>query len=438
MAESKPFFNAIDFTHHNDLSTYPLRLYHLWEERYWSATSFDFTQDALDWHSKLSALQCRALLWKSAMFLYGEHNMNITLAPFIIAIPHSSHKIFLATQIADEAKHHIFFNRFLYEVCGVGGDITDTLTVIKYHLTSSFVQLFDELEHIADQLRRHPHNKTLLAQGVTLYHILIEGHLASVGLHFIYKFGKNNGLLPNFTSGLQMILRDEARHVAFGIHTLRALLVNYPACRAAVLSLINRVLLFINEAYMPPDRDWSYFTNLGFSPQQYFSFALRLLAMRLQRFGIPPSDVLTLVKLGYPGPPDRLASNLFIFFQSGLFGSQHNPQVSEATMTALFEGIRCVASRAQSRHTNMHRRIQWIFDEIQPRYLEFYVQKEPCVGVGRIEKPDVVLYCSASDWALISAERLSLHQAVFSRRLRISGNPLTALRLMKSLPIQSN
>jgi ribonucleotide reductase beta subunit family protein with ferritin-like domain len=82
------------------------RLYRLWEEGNWSAKSLNFTQDAIDWREKLTEKQRQAVLWSYAPFLDGEESVSVTLAPFVEAPPRPEDKIFLATQLADEARHY--------------------------------------------------------------------------------------------------------------------------------------------------------------------------------------------------------------------------------------------------------------------------------------------------------------------------------------------
>ena len=54
------------------------------------------------------------------MFFHGEDAVADDLAPFIDAAPREEQKYFLATQQVDEARHAIFFKRFMHEVVGVG------------------------------------------------------------------------------------------------------------------------------------------------------------------------------------------------------------------------------------------------------------------------------------------------------------------------------
>jgi hypothetical protein len=130
-----------------------LRLYRLWEENNWSAYDIDFTQDALDWREKLTPLQRRAAHWNYALFLHGEEAVARTLAPFVGALWTQEQRVFITTQIVDEARHHVFFSRFMREVLGDGQDMASTLDSAAPELTWGFRKVFAELDRVTDRLR---------------------------------------------------------------------------------------------------------------------------------------------------------------------------------------------------------------------------------------------------------------------------------------------
>src|ERR671937_1872084 len=97
-------------------------LYKRWERGNWRASEIDFAGDRVDWQAKFSDLERRAALWNYAMFFHGEDSVASTLSPYIDAAPREEQKYFLTTQQVDEARHAVFFSRFMHEVCGIGGD----------------------------------------------------------------------------------------------------------------------------------------------------------------------------------------------------------------------------------------------------------------------------------------------------------------------------
>ena len=64
------------------------------------------------------------MMFGLSQFFIGEERVTTELLPFAIAAPTDDQRIFLASQIADEARHCVFFDRFYREVLGA-----DTQTI---------------------------------------------------------------------------------------------------------------------------------------------------------------------------------------------------------------------------------------------------------------------------------------------------------------------
>src|SRR3954462_930060 len=153
-------------------------LYARWERGHWRATEIDFTEDRRQWHEVLTEHERRAALWSYAMFFHGEDAVADDLAPFIDAAPREEQKYFLATQQVDEARHAIFFKRFMHEVVGAGtGDIASALEATRPELTWGFRKTFEKLDQVADELRRD-RSRPKFAQAITMYHLVVEAALA--------------------------------------------------------------------------------------------------------------------------------------------------------------------------------------------------------------------------------------------------------------------
>ena len=181
------------------------RLYRLWEQNNWSATAIDFSTDIEHWNNRFDERQREAALWNYAMFLVGEEAVARTLSPVLDAAPDLAQKLFLTTQIVDEARHHVFFDRFMREVAGKGSDPRSTLDAVESQLTWGFKQVFGELDRVTKELRKKPKDKALLAQTIALYHVIIEGVLAVPGQHFIQRYVKEFNLMPGFSEGINNV-----------------------------------------------------------------------------------------------------------------------------------------------------------------------------------------------------------------------------------------
>ena len=92
-------------------------LYQLWERQQWRTQDLDFTQDRLDWEGFPDDEKYQRMYGLSSFFI-GEQKVAEELGPMMRAAPTEEMRVFLCTQIADEARHVRFFNRF-YEEVGV-------------------------------------------------------------------------------------------------------------------------------------------------------------------------------------------------------------------------------------------------------------------------------------------------------------------------------
>src|SRR3989337_57276 len=129
-------------------------LYARWERGNWSATELDFAEDRRQWEEVFSAHERKAALWNYALFFWGEDAVADNLSPYIDAAPLEEQKYFLATQQVDEARHAVFFTRFMPEALDIGaGDPRSGLEAIRPLLSWGFNRVFDRLDRMADELR---------------------------------------------------------------------------------------------------------------------------------------------------------------------------------------------------------------------------------------------------------------------------------------------
>ena len=198
-------------------------LYRLWERQQWSVQDLDFSQDRIDWHERIPEEERYQRMYGLSSFFIGEQRVAAELGPMMRAAPDEEMRIFLCTQIADEARHVAFFDRFYSEV-GVleADDLKGRLAETSEHLNPEFGQMFDEaLKRRVDRLAVKPEDLETLVEAVTIYHMVIEGMLALTGQHFIIDYNEAVGTLPAFVEGFLNVARDEHRHVAFGARFLR-------------------------------------------------------------------------------------------------------------------------------------------------------------------------------------------------------------------------
>jgi ribonucleoside-diphosphate reductase beta chain len=271
-----------------NLLTYE-QLYQLWERQQWATQDIDFTQDRIDWHERIPPDERYQRMYGLSSFFIGEQRVAEELGPMMRAAPTEEMRIFLCTQIADEARHVRFFNRFYDEVGVLKSDsLQDRLTETSDHLNPEFNVLFDEmLKSRVDRLARDPGDLELLVEAITLYHMIIEGMLALTGQHFIIQYNEEVGTLPGFVEGFNNIARDEHRHVAFGARFLRDMADEDARYRDA----IRRTLVACGPAadgVLTPKWYVEGETELfgGVSPDETRAFAMKCLERRLKVIGL--------------------------------------------------------------------------------------------------------------------------------------------------------
>ena len=179
-------------------------LYALWERQQWAVQDLDFTQDRIDWHERIPPDERYMRMYGLSAFFCGEQRVAAELGPIMRAVPDEDMRIFLCTQIADEARHVAFFDRFYSEVGVLEADtLAGRLEETSEHLNPEFGELFDELLHErVDRLAREPEDLETLVEAITIYHMVAEGMLALTGQHFIIDYNEKAGTLPGFVAGL--------------------------------------------------------------------------------------------------------------------------------------------------------------------------------------------------------------------------------------------
>src|SRR5215217_879078 len=219
-------------------------LYRLWERQQWSVYALDFSQDRVDWHERIPDDERFQRMYGLSSFFIGEQRVTAELGPMMRAAPSEDMRIFLSTQIADEARHVAFFDRFYSEVGVLEAEgLDERLQETSEHLNPEFGVLFDDmLKRRVDRLAVEPEDTETLVEAITIYHMVIEGMLALTGQHFIIDYNERMGTLPGFVEGFTNVARDEHRHVAFGARFLRDMAREDPRYAEAIRRSLGEVL----------------------------------------------------------------------------------------------------------------------------------------------------------------------------------------------------
>ena len=267
-------------------------LYRLWERQQWATQDIDFTQDRIDWHERIPEEERFQRMYGLSSFFIGEQKVAEELGPMMRAAPTEEMRIFLCTQIADEARHVRFFNRFYEEVGVLDADsLQGRLEETIEHVNPEFNELFDEmLKNRVDHLARQPEDLEKLVEAVTLYHMVIEGMLALTGQHFILQYNEEQGTLPGFVEGFNKIARDEHRHVAFGARFLRDMAQADTRYRDAIQRTLVECGPAADGVLTPPWYDEVEEGDVfGYTLDETKAFAMKCLERRLKVIGLTPA-----------------------------------------------------------------------------------------------------------------------------------------------------
>jgi putative sterol carrier protein len=410
-------------------------LYARWERGNWRATELDFTEDARQWREDFTDFERQAALWNYCLFFWGEDAVADNLSPYIDAAPLEEQKYFLTTQQVDEARHAVFFKRFMQEVCEIGdGSMSSGLAAIKPQLTSGFRKIFDRLDRMADELRAD-RSPAKLAAAVTLYHIVIESALAQPGQHFICSYLEERDQLPAFRAGMENIAADEQRHIGFGVKLLSDLNredpVRVPKAVAAILADVTR---YTAQVLMPPGWDEKYLTVFNYTFDKVGVEGLTSMTTKLRSAGLA-IDTLPGPPLLPPGlSPLEISQRGRALAKAGVIGVREGPSSRDPeTQAMLFDTI---ARQVNPNHgLKRPTTFQWEFTDADVPTWHLTVDNgSSSVEQGEAAHPDLRLRLSYQDWVDIVGERLDPLRAVATRRLRPRGNPLALARLGKVFP----
>jgi ribonucleoside-diphosphate reductase beta chain len=298
--------NLLDYT----------ELYGLWERSNWRAHELDFSIDREHWLATPTEAQ-RHTAWTLGSFYVGEERVTADLAPFLLAAPSGEIEAFLATQLVDEARHAVFFDRFAAEVMALSSeDLRSRLHEVEETMLGAWHFLFDEsLRGVAKRLLARPDDLELFVEGIVTYHMVTEGVLAMTGQRTILEYTSEHGLYPGFRKGFSLVEQDEHRHIAFGVRFLRDVCEERPEMKRIVLRTLEQLLPRAAEVFAPPEAESPReFISYGYHSSQVYGFAYTALQRRMRAIGveIPPPERLM------PGPIDP----------AGLAGPRREPQLA--------------------------------------------------------------------------------------------------------------
>ncbi len=282
-----------------DLPSYR-ELYERAIRQQWSPFELDFSRDRAEWEG-LSAETRQRRLYTLRLFLGGEDRVASLLAPLVWAAPTKEIAAFLATQLHDEVRHTMFFDRYWREVVDPSAPELDALLeqVSPRRESPQYDHLLHEwLPGLADHLASNPDDEEVMVQFVTVYHLVVEGALFLAGLRYHMEGARRWGRTFDFYRGFTATTRDESRHVLFGVRFLRDMVARDAGRFAPIIrAAISRSVPIVDAQLSARNGDLSPYGGRhlseawpGYTPQQMqaevLEFARTVLERRLHAIGV--------------------------------------------------------------------------------------------------------------------------------------------------------
>ena len=190
----------------------------------WDPAAIDLTPDARAW-PELPAERRRRLMTILAGFRVAEDAVAEEITPFADAVRRetlASQESLVAwtfsLQRRDEERHARLFDRIAAEVLRLPGETpAERRAAAREHAPPGILELFEEqLPTMAAELAT---GQSRLLDGVSLYHMLLEGVVFNAGTQALLD-DLADGALPGVREGVERIERDERWHVGFGLRCL--------------------------------------------------------------------------------------------------------------------------------------------------------------------------------------------------------------------------
>jgi hypothetical protein len=152
--------------------------------------------DKLDKKTEVPKLRRLGSSWMLSNFLHGEQGALLATAQILCASPSADAKLYAATQVMDEARHVEAYDRYLRDKI----ELTFPISPYLRQLLDTILQDSRwDMKYLGMQ-------------------IMVEG-LALAAFGFIHQLSNE----PLIKQIVHMIMLDEARHVAFGVLSLKGL-----------------------------------------------------------------------------------------------------------------------------------------------------------------------------------------------------------------------
>ena len=190
---------------------------HIAAKLQWDATVIDLAGDAVAW-PELEPERRQRLTTLLAGFCVAEQAVSEHLAPFTGATTDTLVAWVFFLQRRDEQRHALLFDRVAAEVLGLpGANADERRAAAREQVPPGLHELFEvRLPAMAAELAA---GRASLENGVSLYHMLLEGIVFAAGQRALLE-DLEDDVLPGVREGVRRVDLDERWHIGFGLRCL--------------------------------------------------------------------------------------------------------------------------------------------------------------------------------------------------------------------------
>lgn len=191
-------------------------LYYRWEQEQWQAGKVDLAGDGEQWADLDDEVRrpiAAAVAWRHLR----ARQATTALVPFVDAAPSEEQQVFLTTELVDEARHVVLFDRFATEVMGEdAANVAARAPDVEDEAMREL--LLDVLPETSRRLAAAAQpNLGSLVSAVAVYQLGIVGLVDLTEQRLLAEHLRSQRLLPGLLEALQLTTRDAARHTAFAL-----------------------------------------------------------------------------------------------------------------------------------------------------------------------------------------------------------------------------
>jgi ribonucleoside-diphosphate reductase beta chain len=248
-----------------DLESLPMHLFQRSQQRMWQPAALDYSRERACW-TALDERERELLLRLVSGFLVGERGVTHELAPLQQALRRQrgwmEEEMYLTAQLFEEAKHVEFFQRWLN--AALPGVLGRDIPYVDLQ-----GNLFSERLPAAMQALSSDDSDEAKVRAIVTYHQYVEGVSAEASYPIFFDLLGEREIFPALHEGIQLVRRDEARHIAFGVYLLQRLLEREPRLRSTWESELLSFREYLDEG---PNQTFAPFGSdvpFGLDPGKY-------------------------------------------------------------------------------------------------------------------------------------------------------------------------